>query len=94
MPSERPLSGSLLALGAVALLSAAGALGRRGGVRNVDQVDDFEDDEFEIEPQEQELEWHDLSCEECGGDLTPLGSLGSKHWFRCRACGLDQPRDA
>ena len=31
MPSERPLSGSLLALGAVTLLSAAGALGRHGG---------------------------------------------------------------
>lgn len=31
-----------------------------------------------------------LSCPLCTGDLIPMGSLGTRAWFRCRACGLDQ----
>ena len=29
-------------------------------------------------------------CSVCGGELQLLGSLGSKTWYRCRACGVDQ----
>jgi hypothetical protein len=28
-------------------------------------------------------------CPACDGELTPLGSLGTLDWYRCRACGLD-----
>jgi len=32
----------------------------------------------------------DTTCVKCGGELFYLGTLGTKHWFRCRGCGLDQ----
>ena len=28
-------------------------------------------------------------CLACGGELQPIGTLGSLAWFRCRACGID-----
>lgn len=32
------------------------------------------------------------TCSACGGNqFTHLGSLGPVDWFRCRACGFDQP---
>jgi hypothetical protein len=32
-------------------------------------------------------------CFACGGELSVLGALGSKVWFRCIACGADQHAD-
>jgi tRNA(Ile2) C34 agmatinyltransferase TiaS len=31
-------------------------------------------------------------CLTCDGDLTLMGSLGQRVWFRCRDCGLEQFR--
>lgn len=28
-------------------------------------------------------------CPACGGEPTPLGTLGNLDWHRCRACGID-----
>jgi len=30
-----------------------------------------------------------LHCELCGGELIPLGALGSLMHYRCRNCGMD-----
>jgi tRNA(Ile2) C34 agmatinyltransferase TiaS len=76
-----PFSGSSLALAAVALLVGAGELSKRGYL-NVDEEDEIEwEDEEELEPP---------GCSECGGEMQSLGTLGSKHWFRCRACGSEE----
>lgn len=31
-----------------------------------------------------------MECGICGGLLVPLGTLGSREWYRCRNCGLEQ----
>lgn len=35
-----------------------------------------------------------IHCAQCGGHLSPLGTLGRLHWFRCSACGAEQSVDA
>lgn len=29
-----------------------------------------------------------MRCSICGGELVPLGQLGSAEWYRCRNCGM------
>jgi hypothetical protein len=31
----------------------------------------------------------EMGCSACGGDLKPLGQLGSLMHFRCRQCGMN-----
>lgn len=35
-----------------------------------------------------------MQCGVCGGDLTYLGQMGQKMWFRCRQCGMNISDDA
>ena len=33
------------------------------------------------------------TCSACGGELTYMGALGFKRWYRCRNCGVDQSKE-
>lgn len=35
-----------------------------------------------------------MQCNVCGGDLSYLGQMGEKMYFRCRGCGSDVYDDA
>ncbi|HEY5990610.1 MAG TPA: hypothetical protein VIV12_30090 [Streptosporangiaceae bacterium] len=37
-----------------------------------------------------ELDFEPFSCALCAGPLVPLGALGTRLWYRCRDCGIDQ----
>jgi DNA-directed RNA polymerase subunit RPC12/RpoP len=37
---------------------------------------------------------HEIRCTECGGTLSPLGTLGTLNHYRCEDCGLNHAEEA
>ena len=49
--------------------------------------------DLDDEPEEDDDDIEVHACAACDGELVSMGTLGSKTWYRCRHCGMDQAEE-
>lgn len=46
-----------------------------------------------LDQDDEDDDWSEIAdmafCNICGGENSPMGRLGNRHWFRCRNCGTE-----